>query len=123
LVLAALVALDGWLSQRSASGRRMFRIEAAALWILICASAFVHGVGALSPSADDWNREPVNVDADPTRLWDWRDPQFLAPWIGRTPSPETPRNHDACEAVTTKPPDMGGQVAEPGQPRFSFFGA
>jgi hypothetical protein len=92
LVLAALVALEGWLSQRSASGRRMFRLEAAALWILIGASAFVHGVGALSPSADDWNWEPVNVDVDPTRLWDWRDPQFLAPWIPRTPSPEGARS-------------------------------
>jgi hypothetical protein len=24
-----------------------------------------------------WNAEPVNIDVQPSRLWDWRDLQFL----------------------------------------------
>jgi len=91
LVLAALVAVDAWLTQRSASSRRRFRLEAATLWILLAASAFVHGVGAISPAANQWNWEPVNVDADPTRVWDWHDPQFLAPWTPR-PRQVNPQN-------------------------------
>jgi len=37
----------------------------------------IHFRGAHRRSAWDWNSQPVDVDVDPTRIWDWRDPQFL----------------------------------------------
>ena len=52
----------------------------AALFIL---SVILNGVGATSSRAVHWNVLPVNIDAAPERLWDWHDPQFLAPCRGR----------------------------------------
>jgi len=45
--------------------------------VLIGVSAFIHGRGARKPDGYLWNVTPVNVDQSPSRLWDWRDPQFL----------------------------------------------
>jgi len=45
--------------------------------VLVEASVFAHSRGALSQATYDWNREPVNVDRDPSRVWDWQDPQFM----------------------------------------------
>ena len=33
--------------------------------------------GGADPRAARWNKYPVNVDDDPSRVWNWRDPQFL----------------------------------------------
>jgi hypothetical protein len=33
--------------------------------------------GACHPQVYDWNSIPVNVDHQPSRIWDWRDLQFL----------------------------------------------
>lgn len=82
LILAALVAIQGW-------GRAMtdgptntarFRIEATVVVVLSLAALGLNGVGALSASTNAWNWTPVSVDQDPSRVWDWRNAQFLAPW-------------------------------------------
>ena len=43
------------------------------------AGMFIHYRGANSWSTILWNATPVDVDAMPTRVWDWSDIQFLRP--------------------------------------------
>lgn len=45
--------------------------------ILLALSIFIHARGATSPATAMWNARP-SVDEHPERVWDWRDPQFLA---------------------------------------------
>jgi len=40
-------------------------------------SFVVHFRGAVHPAVHEWNRLPVDVDARPSRVWDWSDPPFL----------------------------------------------
>lgn len=56
-------------------GHKMF--FAGIVSCLLAFSFFVHYQGAnnLGPSA--WNIYPVNVDDDPSRIWDWSDIQFM----------------------------------------------
>lgn len=82
LILAALVAIQEWERAKS-DGRTStarFRIEATAVVVLSLAALGLNGVGALSAATNAWNWTPVSVDQDPSRVWDWRDAQFLAPW-------------------------------------------
>ena len=44
---------------------------------LILLSFFIHYRGATDPTVYEWNREPINVDLRPQRIWDWKDVQFL----------------------------------------------
>jgi hypothetical protein len=44
----------------------------------------IHAGGALSQQGMLWNSRPVPVDRAPERIWDWRDPQWLA-WANRAP--------------------------------------
>ena len=45
--------------------------------VLLAISFAIHYRGANTRAVYRWNSEPVNVDADPSRVWDWRDPQFM----------------------------------------------
>jgi len=50
------------------------------IWTLLVAigiSFGIHWRGATSWAVHHWNSTPVNVDDDPSRVWDWRDTQFL----------------------------------------------
>jgi hypothetical protein len=49
--------------------------------LLYLASIAINAVGAFSRQASAWNGFPRNVDLDPGRLWSWRRPQFLAPFV------------------------------------------
>jgi hypothetical protein len=82
LILVALAAIHGWEKTRSdrPKGVARFRVEAAVLVALSLAALGANGVGALSAASNEWNWTPVSVDQDPSRVWDWRDAQFLAPW-------------------------------------------
>jgi hypothetical protein len=44
---------------------------------LLAASMFIHYQGATNPATVKWNFIPVSLDMQPSRVWDWRDPQFL----------------------------------------------
>ena len=44
---------------------------------LVAFSFLVHARGATDLRTWAWNREPVDVNDAPQRLWDWCDPQFL----------------------------------------------
>lgn len=48
--------------------------------LLAAASMIVHGHGAISWAPYVWNNVPDNIDLNPARLWDWRDPQFARGW-------------------------------------------
>jgi hypothetical protein len=39
-------------------------------------SALINAQGALRPATKDWNVLPRNIDQDPSRAWEWSDPQF-----------------------------------------------
>jgi hypothetical protein len=45
--------------------------------LLLVASVCIHARGAVDASVLGWNALPVDVDEQPGRLWDWRDPQFM----------------------------------------------
>jgi hypothetical protein len=52
------------------------------LVILLCfiaISFFIHYEGVTSLGPFVWNFDPVDVNLEPSRLWDWRDIPFLRP--------------------------------------------
>jgi hypothetical protein len=46
-------------------------------FVLVLSSFFIHFRGATDRRTWEWNSTPINVDADPSRLWSWRDLQFM----------------------------------------------
>ncbi|RIL10234.1 MAG: hypothetical protein DCC75_04805 [Proteobacteria bacterium] len=58
-------------------GLRNSPARAATFAVLAAFSLYVHYVGATSPRAHLWNVKPTSIDAQPGRVWDWRDPPFL----------------------------------------------
>ena len=44
--------------------------------VLALVSLLIHAQGAFRYATWQWNVTPVNIDQDPSRAWDWRDPQF-----------------------------------------------
>ena len=53
--------------------------RAAASFVIVGVlwGVFVQGQGATFRSAWCWNSEPTSVDAHPSKVWSWSDPQFL----------------------------------------------
>jgi hypothetical protein len=45
--------------------------------LLTAFSIFTHAQGAISGTAQDWNTTPQRLEKNPSRVWDWSDPQFL----------------------------------------------
>ncbi|PYS81494.1 MAG: hypothetical protein DMF70_09205 [Acidobacteria bacterium] len=45
---------------------------------LLLISVGINARGAMNGATAVWNQKPVNVDEHPERVWDWKDPQFLA---------------------------------------------
>jgi len=45
-------------------------------FVLADASFLLHSQGATRRETLDWNTIPNNIDENPSRAWDWRDPQF-----------------------------------------------
>jgi hypothetical protein len=52
----------------------------AVVAVLALVSLTIHAQGALRYATWQWNIAPRNIDQDPTRAWDWRDPQFARIW-------------------------------------------
>jgi hypothetical protein len=57
------------------------RLEVTIGALLLLVSVTINGLGATSHATWLWNSRPINVDEYPSRVWDWRHPQFLAKWI------------------------------------------
>ncbi len=49
------------------------------VFFTLAAYSLAVAILGITRRAGDWNREPVNVDQHPERLWDWADPQILRP--------------------------------------------
>jgi hypothetical protein len=56
------------------------RLLRAAAVIAIVVSVWIQGVGAFNYPRGDWDGLPVNVDRQPSRLWDWRDNPIRRTW-------------------------------------------
>ncbi len=69
-----MIPFFDWLSGLSNPRKRLVWILSG---ILIGLSFFVHFQGAINPSVNGWNAQPVDIDKASWRVWDWKDPQFL----------------------------------------------
>jgi hypothetical protein len=49
-------------------------------FVLLGLSVAANGIGAWSKPAACWNVDPVLIDIDPSRVWDWDDMQLLRPF-------------------------------------------
>lgn len=91
-VLPVLVPLAAAALARIRMGPAMrIACGAALAWSIALA-----GIGAFFHPNDRWNNDPVDVDRDHARLWDWSDPQFVRCWRNG-PSPQ---NFELFRAVT-----------------------
>lgn len=74
LLILLMVPVYEWLREQAPQRQVWLR---AAFGLMLVWSVLVHGHGATSAAAQQWNIQPTNIDVDPGRVWDWRDPQFL----------------------------------------------
>lgn len=87
LVLLGIRGLKAMRESTEGLGRLELPIAKLTGLVLLAASIFINARGALSPATSIWNSLPENVDVKPERIWDWRQPQFLA---GLIPPPFPP---------------------------------
>lgn len=78
----SVLGIKGMLKDRAApkEGSRL-RYWDLSLWVggaLLAVSIFINGRGAISPATVWWNDVPINVEIQPSKVWDWTYPQFLA---------------------------------------------
>jgi hypothetical protein len=101
-VIAVRAARDAAAVAPGPVGRRRLAGVAVAL---VCAwSVLVNGRGALVAATGRWNTEPADVDLLPSRVWDWRHPQFLAglttpPASGLGPGVRIPLGQAAADGL------------------------
>jgi hypothetical protein len=88
LVLPAILGIDALLRWRAERRQEMrpapWRDQLVMGCALLLISMFINGRGAMSHATWLWNSRPIGVDEHPERLWDWRQPQFMA---GLMPQP------------------------------------
>lgn len=96
LVLLATVGLKAIEKSRQSGLLGRFEWVAASTLglMLLVTSIFINSRGALSPATSIWNSLPENVDVKPERIWDWRQPQFLAGLIPPPFPPDVPLLED-----------------------------
>lgn len=99
-----LLSIFGLRAMRNTADRRSEkRAIAAFAVILIAAAIFIHGRGAIASATTAWNSLPTDVDRHPERLWDWRQPQFLAGLIAPPPPSRYPRVQMDTSVEFTRP--------------------
>ncbi|HEY5096411.1 MAG TPA: hypothetical protein VII46_00115 [Acidimicrobiales bacterium] len=88
LALPAVEVLARWMAPSTGRARpgsgpvaapprlRWQRALVALTLVALVWSVGVNAQGAILKSAWCWNSEPTQVDAHPSKLWDWSDPQF-----------------------------------------------
>jgi hypothetical protein len=84
---------------------------------LILVSFFVHYRGATSWDTHVWNEEPVGVDDEPARVWDWRDLQFLRGITIASPGPYKAQYRPAWEQQSLAEDWAMPRQASSGRPR------
>jgi hypothetical protein len=79
LAILGLAAFARWRNEcEVASKPTHWRRQLIAGGALLILSMFIHARGATNHKTWTWNSSPIGVDEYPAKLWDWRDPQFLA---------------------------------------------
>jgi hypothetical protein len=79
LGILAIRARLAWREQHEAQRRSLrWNAEIAFGAALLLISLGINARGAMNGATAVWNQKPVNVDEHPERVWDWKDPQFLA---------------------------------------------
>jgi hypothetical protein len=84
LVLLSIIAVQALLKAREQGNNRplgFWRLQNVVGGTLLLVSVCMNGIGATMPAVLRWNNKPVRIDRDPSRLWDWRHPQFLAGFL------------------------------------------
>ncbi len=84
----ALLGILGLRALRDSGESRSRGLRATA-WGILAASVLINANGGLWSEAVMWNRTP-DVDLHPERLWDWRHPQFLHPFVESRGTDEPP---------------------------------
>jgi hypothetical protein len=60
-----------------AGSTRTVKLLSLTLLLLLVSSFSLNWIGATKQSTLSWNVIPKNIDNDQSRIWDWKDPQFL----------------------------------------------
>lgn len=88
--------------------------------LLLCASVAINGLGATDRDTELWNVRPGNIDLFPERVWDWRQPQFLAGFL-KPPAPATfPLLTDRIEIARTESDSFLWYGWSPAEPEFRW---
>lgn len=92
LVLLGILGTDAmlkWREGKAEVSRMGWRAQLACGLLLLLMSAFINTRGATSHATWLWNMRPLEIDQHPERLWDWRQPQFLAGMLPEPPPRDT----------------------------------
>ena len=89
LVLLSTLGLDAMLTSQKVPRFELIAASLAGLFLLT-ASIFINERGANARETATWNMLPENVDLHPERIWDWRQPQFLAGLLAPPFPPNVP---------------------------------
>lgn len=89
VVLLAILGIQAMRRHRSgdSASTLLHSIELASGLFLLVLSVAINGLGAVDRATWSWNTRPSNIDQHFERLWDWRQPQFLAGFL-HPPLPE-----------------------------------
>lgn len=86
LAYLSLPAVEVLLQPSEPSGRSLrFRVAGAAVTLAVVVSVLINGQGAVFRAATCWNVDPLNIDLDPSRVWDLERPQVVAGFLQRCP--------------------------------------
>jgi hypothetical protein len=84
IVLLGILGVQAMLTERekraTVKPHKFWRMQNALGATLLLLSIIINALGATTHATALWNMRPVNVDEQPSRIWDWRHPQFLAKW-------------------------------------------
>jgi hypothetical protein len=79
LGILGVAAMLRWRKENDAHARSWrYGVELAIGAALLATSIFINGRGATSIETWRWNQQPAEVSLMVLKLWDWRQPQFLA---------------------------------------------
>jgi hypothetical protein len=118
-VLLGILALDAARPAALESGRRPRDLGiAVAVSVLAIVSLGINSIGAFSEEAQIWNLVPDDIDGNPSRLWSWRRPQFLAPFL--EPGPFLPLPEDGLRLGTAEADEYLGRGWSFGEGEFRW---
>ena len=87
-ILGVQAMLDGRAERAQTQRSLSWRLEMFCGGALLLLSVVINTLGATSHATWLWNIRPRGIDEHPERLWDWRQPQFLAGYLPYPP-PQT----------------------------------